>query len=107
MTPRPSNTIVGIVQRVALALAAGVLAISAFIIAIGAVAFGLVIALGVALWALVRGRKPGGIKFVWPQQPFARRAPSSASSKGEVVDVQVREIPDAAQKPKSSNVDPR
>lgn len=99
MTPRPSNTLVGIAQRVALALAAGVLAISAFIIAIGAVAFGLVIALGLALWALVRGRKPGSVKFTWPpQRPYGRQPPSSASPPGEVVDVQVREVqgpPDA------------
>ncbi len=100
MKSRPSNPVTGLLQRIGLALAAVVFTISAFVLAIGAVAFGLIFALGVAVWALLRGRRPGGIRFNWPQQPFGRRHPGASSAKGEVVDVQVREVPESAQEPK-------
>lgn len=100
MNPRPTNPIVNLLQRVGLALAAAVFAVSAFVLAIGAVAFGLIFALGVTLWALLRGKKPGGIKFNWQQRPFGRsRSAPNPAAKGEIVDVQVREVPESAQKP--------
>lgn len=106
MNPRPTNPIVGLLQRVGLALAAVVFAISAFVLAVGAVALGLMFALGVALWALLRGKKPAGIKFKWQPQPFGRGRPAPRrAAQGEIVDAQVREVPQGAQKPPSGRND--
>lgn len=59
-----------------------------------AVVFGLVLALGLIVWSLLRGRKPQVKRFrMNPSQPFGgmggRRAPA-----GDVVDVEAREVPE-------------
>lgn len=59
-----------------------------------ALAFGLVLAAGLVIWALLRGRRPMVRQaFVWrgPRRPGAATRPPSA----DVVDVDVREIRDA------------
>jgi hypothetical protein len=54
-------------------------------------------------WALLRGRRPGPVSFRWGRagQAAAAQRPGahSPSATGEVVDVEVREISDAAPAP--------
>jgi hypothetical protein len=64
--------------------------VGAMLLMLGALVLGIVIAAGVTLWALLRGRRPGPVNLRWgpmPRPPGFRRAPT-----GEVVDVQVREV---------------
>jgi hypothetical protein len=79
-------------QRGWSALLRSVLLVSATLLMIGALLLGLVVACGVVLWALLRGRRPEPINLRWGRMPGARgfgRPPS-----GEVVDVQAREVQD-------------
>ncbi|WP_326534733.1 hypothetical protein [Pseudorhodoferax sp.] len=64
-----------------------------------ALAFGLVLAAGLVIWALLRGRRPMvGQAFVWrgPRRPGAAARPTPGAM-DDVVDVDVREIRDARQ----------
>ena len=86
VSPNPS-----LGQRTVSALLRVVLLISATVLMIGAMLLGLVLASGVVLWALLRGRRPGPVNLRWGHMPrargFAQRPP-----RGEVVDVQAREV---------------
>ena len=81
-------------------LAAG-LVLAAFLLLVGLVA-----ALGLVAWSLLRGRRPAMV-FRAPQRPSWGRmrpgraaAPSSARSADPgVIDVEMREVPDAAEPP--------
>jgi hypothetical protein len=71
-------------------------AIVGFVLMVGAVLLGLAVAVGALLWSLLRGKRPAPVRFEWRQatarawRPASGRPPSD-----EVVDVEVREIPDA------------
>lgn len=84
-TPNPS-----LWQRTWSALWRTVLLVSATLLMLGALVLGLLLASGVVLWAVLRGRRPGPVNLRWGRMPGARgfgRPPS-----GEVVDVQAREV---------------
>jgi hypothetical protein len=68
-----------------------VLLISAMVLMIGAMLLGLVLASGVLLWALLRGRRPGPVNLRWGHMPRPRGF-GQAPPRGEVVDVQAREV---------------
>jgi len=90
MIQTPSNP--SLWQRGWSALLRIVLLLSATLLMIGALLLGLVLASGVVLWALLRGRRPGPVNLRWGRMPGARgfgRPPT-----GEVVDVQAREVQD-------------
>jgi hypothetical protein len=76
------------------------LALAGFVLALGALLVGLVLSASVIVWALYRGRRPLGQLFRERHYgmrggfPSGSSAPSQAS-RGEVVDVAVREVPPA------------
>jgi hypothetical protein len=76
--------------RAGMALLRTALAIGAMLLMLGAMLLGLVLASGLLLWALVRGRRPPAMNMRWGQAAVRRgfqRPPA-----GEVVDVQAREV---------------
>jgi hypothetical protein len=79
-------------QRAVSAVIRTILLVSATLLVLGALLVGLLLASGVVLWALLRGRRPGPVNIRWGRMPGARgfgRPPA-----GEVVDVQAREVSD-------------
>jgi hypothetical protein len=94
MTPSSSSPLSSVLQRAVLTLIGVVLALSGFILMLGAVVVGLIVAAGWFVWSLLRG-KPAvpPVRFSWPPPRFGgmgRR--SDTPAQGEVVDVQVREV---------------
>jgi hypothetical protein len=81
----------GSLARLARMLLKLALGLMGFALLLGALLLGLVLALGIVMWARLRGRKvaPGVFRAAFLK---ARRRPSAYT--GEVVDVQVREVPD-------------
>jgi hypothetical protein len=67
-----------------------VLVIFGMLLMLGALLLGLVLATGVVLWALLRGRRPGPVNLRWGYMPRPRGFGQKPS--GEVVDVQAREV---------------
>ncbi len=88
MINAPSNSSVW--QRGATALLRIVLLLGATLLMIGALLLGLVLATGVVLWALLRGRRPGPVNLRWGRMP--RAGAFYRQSSADVVDVQVREV---------------
>jgi len=68
--------------------------LGATLLMIGALLLGLVLATGVVVWSLLRGRRPGPVNLRWGRMPraagFGRQG--GADMPGEVVDVLVREV---------------
>jgi hypothetical protein len=79
-------------QRTVFAVIRTVLLVSATLLMLGALLFGVMLASGVVLWALLRGRRPGPVNIRWGRMPGARGFGRPAA--GEVVDVQAREVSD-------------
>ena len=77
-------------QRTVAALLRIVLLLSATVLMIGAMLIGLVLASGVVLWALLRGRRPGPVNLRWGRMP--RAGGFGRPMDGDVVDVQAREV---------------
>jgi hypothetical protein len=77
-------------QRIVSALLRTVLLVSATLLMLGTLLLGLLLASGVVLWAVLRGRRPGPVHLRWGRMPGARGFGRSPS--GEVVDVQAREV---------------
>jgi len=74
-----------------------VVALFGALLMVGALLIGLVVGLTLMLFALLRGRKPQGVKFMWrkgdwPGRPGSGRSPAPPGA-GEVVDVEARELP--------------
>ncbi len=74
-----------------------VVAMFGALLMVGALFIGLLVGLTLMLFALLRGRKPQGMKFVWrkgdwPGRPGSGRAGGSPAT-GEVVDIEARELP--------------
>jgi hypothetical protein len=65
---------------------------------------GLLAALGVIAWALLRGRKPRAVRFGMNRRPpFGQGSPFGdprrpAAAPADVVDVEAREVPDVARR---------
>jgi hypothetical protein len=68
------------------------LAVSAFMLLMAALFLGLLLALGLVAWALLRGRRPARGVF---KGSFQRARARTARPQGEVIDVEVREVPDS------------
>jgi hypothetical protein len=88
--PSPSNP-PSRLQRLLAAVLRPLLVIFGMLLMLGALLLGLVLATGVVLWALLRGRRPGPVNLRWGHMSRPRgfgRAPP----RGEVVDVQAREV---------------
>jgi hypothetical protein len=84
------------------------LGVLAFVLMLGALLVGAVLALGVVAWALLRGRRPGArvfsTSFQRMRRPAAGREDPSVrpawggqnrpAGQGAVIDIEVREVPD-------------
>jgi hypothetical protein len=96
MTPPPSSGFTRAGSSFLGAFLGVLFAIVGFVLMVGAVLLGLAVAVGALLWSLLRGKRPAPVRFEWRQatarawRPASGRPPSD-----EVVDVEVREIPDA------------
>lgn len=73
-------------------------ALIGFVLMVGALLLGLVVAIAALLWSLLRGRRPAPVRFEWRRATArAWRPASGRPASDEVVDVEVREIPDRRQ----------
>jgi hypothetical protein len=81
-------------------------AIVGFVLMVGAVMLGLLVAGGALLWALIRGKRPGPVRFEWRQATARARRPGSGRPPAdEVVDVEMREIPEDRSRPQDGGPD--
>ena len=88
-SPAPS-----LLQRVLGPILRFVLVIGGMLLMAGALLLGMVVATGVVIWTLLRGRRPGPVNLRWGTMPRPRGfgRPGTAEAVGEVVDVQAREV---------------
>ncbi|MBN8492262.1 MAG: hypothetical protein J0M00_12650 [Burkholderiales bacterium] len=84
-SPAPS-----LLQRMLASIVRFVLVLGGMLLMAGALLLGMVVATGVVIWALLRGRRPGPVNLRWGTMPRPRGFGRPAG--GEVVDVQVREV---------------
>lgn len=91
MLPPSASTTPSRLQRVLAAVLRPLLVIGGMLLMLGALLLGLVLATGVVLWALLRGRRPGPVNLRWGRMPRGRGF-GPAPGHGEVVDVQAREV---------------
>jgi len=84
-SPAPS-----LLQRVLGPIVRFVLVIGGMLLMAGALLLGMVVATGVVIWALLRGRRPVPVNLRWGTMPRPRGFGRAAT--GEVVDVQAREV---------------
>ena len=80
------------------------LGIGALLLVLSTLLLGMLLALVLVPWALLRGRRPADVRFGWqagPRAPgWARPAPMRrAESPDDVVDVEVRELPRTEEPP--------
>jgi hypothetical protein len=68
-----------------------VLAASALVVMLGALLVAVVLTVGLVIWSLLRGRRPAAGVF---NASFQRARRSRSAPIGEVVDVEVREVPE-------------
>ncbi len=78
-------------RRMLAAVLRPLLVIGGMLLMLIALLLGLVLATGVVLWALLRGRRPGPVNLRWGRMPRPRGF-GPAPPRGEVVDVQAREV---------------
>lgn len=88
-----SSSVPSLLQRMLGALVGFVVVVGGTLLMLAALLFGLLLAGGVVLWSLLRGRRPAPMNLHWGTMPrpprFGRRTGEPA---GEVVDVQAREV---------------
>lgn len=77
-------------QRTVSSLLRLVLLAGATVLMIAALLMGLVLASGVVVWALLRGRRPPAVNLRWGRMPGARGFGRLVAD--EVIDVQAREV---------------
>lgn len=94
--PRTASTptLLGGLAQLARALLKMALGLLGLVLLLGALMLGLILALGIVIWARLRGRKAAPGVFTAAFQKARRRTSAAA---GEVVDVEVREVPDVPQ----------
>jgi hypothetical protein len=87
----------GAVARFAVALFGALLMV-------GALLMGLLLGLTLMIFALLRGRRPQGVQFMWRkgQWPGRPRNDPAPASRGEVVDIDARVIAPDESKPQQS-----
>ncbi len=88
-------------QRLAAAVLRTVFVVGGMLLMLGALLLGLLLATGVVLWALLRGRRPGPVNLRW--RTMARPAGfgvwSGPAGRSEVVDVDARVVAEADRPP--------
>ena len=88
--PYPASAPPPLLQRIWDTLLNAVLLAGGMLLMLGALLLGLLLATGVLLWALLRGRRPGPVNLHWGRMPRPRGFGPRPG--GEVVDVQAREV---------------
>ena len=92
--PRASApTPLGFLSRLFRAVLKLALGLVGFVLLLGALLVGLTLALGIVIWARLRGRQAAPGVFRAAFQQARRRTPMPV---GEVVDVEVREVPEVS-----------
>ena len=86
-------TLLGSLSRLLRTLLKLALGLVGFVLLLGALLVGLTLALGIVIWARLRGRKAAPGVFQAAFQQARRRSPTPA---GEVVDVEAREVPEVS-----------
>jgi predicted lipid-binding transport protein (Tim44 family) len=106
-TSSPLDAFARAVSRVLGTLFGLLLALAGFVLMLGLLAIGLAAALGLTLWALLRGRRPTLQAFRWRSTGFRRGfrgmgEPPTRQRRGEapseVVDVEAIEVRDASRR---------
>lgn len=70
-------------------------AVFALVLMVGALLLGLVVAAAALLWSIVRGRRPGPMRFEWRKgMARARRSTAGRPPSDDVVDIDVRVVTD-------------
>lgn len=89
----------GPLQGIAATVLRIALAVAGFMLALGALFIGLVLSAGLIVWALIRHRKP--VAQLFRQRAFMTRggfrparSDAQGTTRGEIVDVTVREVPE-------------
>ena len=86
-----------VIQRIVSTLLRLMLVCMGLVFAAFLLVAGLTFTLLLLLWSLLRGRPPRVVRFrVDPRSPFAGMRPQPAR-RGEVVDIEAREVPDTPQ----------
>lgn len=85
------TSLLGGLAKLARALLKIALGFLGLVVLLGALMLGLMLALGIVIWARLRGRSVAPGVF---NAAFARARRRTVASAGEVVDVEVREVPD-------------
>jgi hypothetical protein len=95
MSPRTMDPFTRTAQAVGRGLLRAALAVFGLLLMLFALVFGAMLALGLTVWALLRGRRPPPARFAWRGfPPPGGRAPGRpAAGGGEVVDIEAREVP--------------
>ncbi len=91
----PPSPSVGPLQRLLAGVLSLFLVVGGMLLMLGALMLGLVMAAGVVLWALVRGRRPPTANLRWGRRMSRggfRHPADFVRPRGEVVDVQAREV---------------
>lgn len=79
--------------RVARGVLRACIMLAAFMLMLGALIVGLLLVLALMCWSLLRGRRPAAGVF---RSAFERSRRHRAGKSGQVIDVEVREVPDPA-----------
>lgn len=94
------STAASLPQRMLSAVLRAALIVGGMLLMLGALILGLMLATGVVLWALLRGRRPGPVNLRW--RTMSRSAgfgPRQSPAANDVVDVDAKVVGDADRPP--------
>jgi hypothetical protein len=98
-TTATSPSLLGSLARLLRALLKIALGLVGFVLLLSALFVGLMLALGIVIWARLRGRRAAPGVFTAAYQKARRRPSARAAPTGQVVDVEAREVPDRTHAP--------
>ena len=95
MSSGPMDTVSRTLHGIGRGLLRAALALFGLALMLAALLAGAVLALGLTIWALLRGRRPPPARFAWrgfPPPGGRSRVPPRAAGSGEVIDIEAREV---------------
>lgn len=95
MSTGPMESFLRVLQAVGRGLLRAALALFGLVVMLSALLAGVILALGLTFWALLRGRRPPSPRFAWrgfPPPGGRGRVPPRAAGSGEVIDIEAREV---------------
>jgi hypothetical protein len=93
MSARPMDSLSRTVRGIGRGLLRAALALFGLVLMLAALLMGAMLALGLTVWALLRGRRPPPARFAWRGFPPPGGRGSARPAAGEVVDIEAREVP--------------